>query len=294
MTARRRTTRRTVGQPPSRREDHLAVEEPLQILLGGHPFVVTMRTPGDDIDLALGLLVGEGIISHRDHAPRAIFCSSADGPHTYNVLNIGLAPDIAGPDTRHRRGAAMTSACGVCGKTSIDAVRQQSTFPPTATQLEIPEATLTTLPTTLRHHQTTFDRTGGVHAAALFDTAGTLLAAREDVGRHNAVDKVVGWALRQERLPLSDCVLMLSGRAGFELVQKAAMAGIPLVAAVSAPSSLAVDLADEVGITLVGFVRDDSMVVYSRPERIVAAAPTTRTSIYDEVRGHATTGGERP
>ncbi|MDQ4214339.1 formate dehydrogenase accessory sulfurtransferase FdhD [Microbacterium capsulatum] len=270
ITVRRPVTRVSIGTDPHRRADTLAVEEPLEIRIAGEPFTVTMRTPGHDVELAAGFLVGEGVISHREHLRAAIHCG---GPgtggvdNTYNVLDIGLAAGVPLPD--RDRSFYTTSSCGMCGKASIEAVRTVSAYDVAAEGTTVHDTTLVTLPDTLRAHQDVFEKTGGLHAAGLFEAAtGELLVLREDVGRHNAVDKVVGWALQQGRLPLGGTVLQVSGRASFELVQKAAMAGIPILAAVSAPSSLAVELAEDVGLTLIGFLRGQSMNVYTRPDRV--------------------------
>lgn len=275
IAARRRVTRLTVGSDPSSRADFLAVEEPLEIRLGGSSFVVTMRTPGYDVELAAGFLVSEGVIAAAEELSTARYCAGAtsDEGNTYNVLDLQLAPGMPQPDPSLARNFTTTSACGLCGKSSIEDVHTHSRFTVANDPLKIDAALLTTFPEVLRAQQATFDRTGGLHAAALFDgTTGQLLVAREDVGRHNAVDKVIGWALMHEKLPARSCVLMVSGRASFELTQKAIMAGIPMLAAVSAPSSLAADLAEESGLTLVGFLRGQSMVIYSRPDRITHAA----------------------
>ncbi len=250
--------------------DQLAVEEPLELRVGGQAVAVTMRTPGNDVELAHGFLLTEGVIGAAGDVSIARFCDSrdADGRHTYNVLDVALAPGVAAPDTSVQRNFYTTSSCGVCGKASLDAVRLSTRFSPGDDPLRITPETLRELPKRLRAAQRVFDRTGGLHGAALFTGDGDLLVAREDVGRHNAVDKVIGWALLDGRVPAAGCVLMLSGRVSFELVQKAVMAGVPAVAAVSAPSSLAVELARESGVTVVGFLRGDTMNVYSRPDRI--------------------------
>jgi len=261
-------TRITVGGATARRDDLLAVEEPLEIRVGGTPLAVTMRTPGHDVDLAVGFLVSEGAIVRGDQVAAAIHCAGPDGANTYNVLDLTLAPGVPVPDASIQRSTYTTSSCGVCGKASIDAVRTRSAYP-IDDDMRIDPAWLTALPDRLRAGQDVFEKTGGLHAAALFDArTGELLVLREDVGRHNAVDKVVGWAAREGLLPLRGMVLQVSGRASFELTQKASMAGIPVLAAVSAPSSLAVEHAKEVGLTLVGFLRGDSMVVYAGTERI--------------------------
>ncbi|MHA6669150.1 formate dehydrogenase accessory sulfurtransferase FdhD [Homoserinimonas sp. A447] len=272
ITARRKVTRITVGSAPVVLEDVLTVEEPLEIRVGGRPLAVTMRTPGHDFDLAAGFLVSEGVISSSDHFSAARYCAGAteEGLNTYNVLDVSLAPGVAPPDPSLERSFYTTSSCGLCGKASIDAVKTQSAFQVRDDDVTIDASALTGFPDVLRAEQAVFEKTGGLHAAALFDAAsGRMLVLREDVGRHNAVDKVVGWALKDGRLPLARTVLMVSGRASFELTQKALMAGIPILAAVSAPSSLAAELATESGMTLVGFLRGTSMVAYAGAERIV-------------------------
>jgi FdhD protein len=257
-----------------RRSDLVAVEEPLEIRINGEPFVVTMRTPGDDIDLVHGLLHSEGVIHGAPDITLARYCAGAgpDGANTYNVLDISLAEGVPSPAAAARRSVVTTSACGLCGATSIEQVLRQSRYP-LPRDLRVPPGVLRSAPMLLREQQRAFAKTGGVHAAGLLSLDGTMQCVREDVGRHNAVDKVVGWAIRQERLPLADTILVVSGRASYELTQKAVLAGIPMLAAVSAPSSLAVDLAAEAGLTLVGFVRGESMNVYTRPERILGDAP---------------------
>ncbi len=277
---RRRVVRVVVdpdGTPHARpaRPDLLAVEEPLEIRLGSsgsepEAFTVTMRTPGHDLDLALGFLVAEGVVrSPRDvlgarHCPDA--ARDADGEPTYNVVEVVLAPGVAAPEAaRHRY---VSSACGICGTETIDAVRAWSAFDVADDAVRLAPEAVAALPDRLRTAQRVFASTGGLHAAGLFTPAGAAVCVREDVGRHNAVDKVVGWALGQGRLPLAGHVLQVSGRASFELVQKAWLAGCPVLAAVSAPSSLAVELAEEAGLTLVGFSRGSSFNVYSRPDRL--------------------------
>jgi FdhD protein len=268
---RRRVTRLEVGGEPRLGEDRLAAEEPLEIRLGGRSLAVTMRTPGHDVELAAGFLVSEGVVAQRDQIATARYCAGAieGGVNTYNVLDVQLAPGVAVPEFGLERSVYTSSSCGVCGKASIDAVRTRSVYDVGGDPLIVDPALLAELPDRLRGRQEVFAQTGGLHAAGLFDArTGDLLVAREDVGRHNAVDKVVGWALEHEKLPLRGTALMVSGRASFELVQKASMAGIPVLAAVSAPSSLAVELATELGLTVVGFLRGASMVVYSRPDRV--------------------------
>jgi FdhD protein len=241
------------------RPDHLAVEEPLEIRVDGTALSVTMRTPGHDLDLALGFLLTEGVIVGGGDVAGAISCAD-------NVVDVSLL------NGRHDGGAQrnffMSSSCGLCGKSSIEHVRTKSRYAVHTDDVTIADDVLRSLPDRLRKAQRGFDRTGGHHAAGLFTAAGDLLCVREDVGRHNAVDKVVGWAVQQGRLPLSGTVLQVSGRASFELAQKALMAGIPVLAAVSAPSTLAVDLAAESGLTLVGFLRGASYNVYAAGSRI--------------------------
>jgi FdhD protein len=253
---------------PRRRPDDLAAEEPLEIRVRKKPLAVTMRTPGNDIDLALGFLFTEGIIGAAGDVVTAQLCAGTDAPNTYNVVDVVLGADVPPPVTDPSRNFYTTSSCGVCGKASIDAVRTRSLFDVSADDFVITAGLLAELPGALRLAQRTFDRTGGLHAAGLFDAAGELLVLREDVGRHNAVDKVIGWALREGRLPLAGHALLVSGRASFELTQKAWMAGLPLLAAVSAPSTLAAELADEAGMTLVGFLRGRSMNVYAGAQRV--------------------------
>ncbi len=275
ITARRKVVRLTIGHAPTSREDVLAVEEPLEIRVNGRSLAVTMRTPGNDFDLAAGFLVSEGVITTGEHFFAARYCAGAtvDGLNTYNVLDVSLAPGVAPPDPSLERSFLTTSSCGLCGKASIDAVRTKSSFPVADDPVRVNAELLTTFPDRLRAEQTVFEKTGGIHAAALFDAAtGRMLVLREDVGRHNAVDKVIGWAVKENLLPLTGTVLMVSSRASFELAQKAMMAGIPVLAAVSAPSSLAAEFAAEVGMTLVGFLRGDSMVIYAGAERIVERA----------------------
>ncbi|TDD92293.1 formate dehydrogenase accessory sulfurtransferase FdhD [Saccharopolyspora karakumensis] len=252
------------------RPDTLAAEEPLEVRVNGKPLSVTMRTPGHDVELAHGFLLTEGVIADRDDLATARYCDSPgpDGRNTYNVLDIALSPGVPMPDASVERNFYTTSSCGVCGKAALDAVKLRTRHSPAADPLSIAPETLIGLPDALRSAQRVFDSTGGLHAAGLFDARGELLVVREDVGRHNAVDKVMGWALMERRVPLSGCVLMVSGRASFELVQKAAMAGVPMLSAVSAPSSLAVDLAEEQGMTLIGFLRGSSMNVYTGAERV--------------------------
>ena len=267
VTARRRARHLTADRAVTRPET-LAVEEPLEIRVNGAPVTVTMRTPGSDFELAQGFLLTEGVIGGRDDVLAIRYCDGRAEPNTYNVLDVTLAPGVAPPDLDVTRNFYTTSSCGVCGKASLEAVRLIGRFSPGSDPATVAAATLKAMPGRLRAAQKVFDSTGGLHAAALFGLDGTTLVAREDIGRHNAVDKVVGWALEHGRIPLQACVLLVSGRASFELTQKAVLAGIPVLAAVSAPSSLAVSLAEESGITLVAFLREDSMNVYTRADRI--------------------------
>ncbi|OZF46420.1 sulfurtransferase FdhD [Rhodococcus sp. 14-2470-1b] len=266
----RRPVVRIRGSHESSRPDTLVVEEPLEIRVNGSALAVTMRTPGHDVELAHGFLLTEGVISGRDDIAVARYCDGVDdeGQNTYNVLDVTLAAGVAPPEPGVERNFYTTSSCGVCGKGSLDAVRLKSRFSPAGDDVRVEASVLATMPGTLRESQKVFDSTGGLHAAGLFDADGTMLALREDVGRHNAVDKIVGWAASQDRIPAGGTVLMVSGRASFELAQKAVMAGIPVLAAVSAPSSLAVDLADESGLTVVGFLRGENMNLYSHTHRV--------------------------
>jgi FdhD protein len=270
VTERRRVLRIRAGAA-GHRADTLVAEEPLEIRLNGRPLAITMRTPGDDFALATGFLVSEGVVARADEVASVVYCAGAtsDGSNTYNVVDVTLARGVPVPDISLERNVYTSSSCGLCGKASLDAVRTATRLPiaPTA-EPRLTPALLASLPDRLRAAQAVFARTGGLHAAALFTGEGELLDVREDVGRHNAVDKLVGRALREGALPLAGRILMVSGRASFELAQKAVMAGIPVLAAVSAPSSLAVDLAAESGLTLVGFLRGESMNVYAGEDRI--------------------------
>ena len=269
VTTRRRAQHVTADAAVARPET-LAVEEPLEIRLNGSPITVTMRTPGSDIELAQGFLLTEGVIGRRDDIVTARYCrgTGTDAANTYNVLDVTLAPTVPPPEVDITRNFYTTSSCGVCGKAALDAVQLISRYPPGDVPASVAADTLTAMPEQLRCAQKVFTSTGGLHGAALFDVDGTMLVAREDIGRHNAVDKVIGWALEHGRIPLNTAVLLVSGRASFELTQKAVMAGVPVLAAVSAPSSLAVDLASQSGVTLVAFLRNNSMNIYSRADRI--------------------------
>ncbi len=269
MTARRRVLRVPVSGAADYRADLLAVEEPLEIRVDGEPLTVTMRTPGDDIDLTAGFLFTEGLLTGLGDVHEIRMCDE-------NVAAVTVADDggllkTGGVDRFQSaaRNFLTTSACGVCGKDSIEAIRVRSAFDVAADPVRVSPAVLADLPGRLRDAQRVFSRTGGLHAAGLFTPDGTLLVLREDIGRHNAVDKVAGWALRSGLVPLTGHVLLVSGRASFELAQKAIMIGLPVLAAVSAPSSLAVSLAEEGGMTLVGFLRGTTMNVYTGPQRVI-------------------------
>jgi FdhD protein len=249
--------------------DLAAAEEPLEIRLGGQPFVVIMRTPGADRDLAAGFLHSEQIIHRQSDISTMRYCADADGRDAENVLNVWLQGDAgvrAQAALASRRHVAVNSACGVCGRQSIEDLMEGTRRVDGV--LSVSRRVIETLPETLRSVQRAFAETGGLHAAALFDGAGTPVCTAEDVGRHNAVDKTIGAALGRGELPLSNHILFVSGRTSFEIVQKAVVAGIPIVAAVSAPSSLAVELAREANLTLLGFVRGRSFNIYSVPSRI--------------------------
>lgn len=260
------------GDTEVRRRDSLATEEPLEIRVsaGGRSRAVstTMRTPGADFELATGFLHAEGLLPPE--GPRQVsYCADVERPdQRFNVVTVEV--DAAGPPEPVRTGV-VSSACGVCGSASLDALRERG-LAPVGAGPEVPVETLYRLPDALRAAQGVFSTTGGLHAAGLFTPTGEMLAVREDVGRHNTVDKLVGWALLDGRLPLADVVLMVSGRAGYEIVQKAVAAGIPVVASVSAPSSLAVAVAVDFGVTLVGFLRGRRCNVYSGRDRLRLAA----------------------
>lgn len=255
------------------RADLVATEEPLEIRIDGNPLVVTMRTPGDDVDLAAGFLVGEGVVRASADISQIRICGhrreGGQGQQTQgNVADVSLAPHCVVRSGLHRN-VPVSSACGVCGKTTISELTVRSSYDLAADQAPVAAGALARMPGLLRDAQRVFAKTGGLHAAGLFTSAGELRAVREDVGRHNAVDKIIGWALRAGLLPLTGSVLLVSGRASFELTQKCLLAGIPVLAAVSAPSSLAAELAQETGMTLIGFLRGKTMNVYSGESRLV-------------------------
>jgi FdhD protein len=253
-----------------RKDDYLAAEEPLEIRVGEHPLSVTMRTPGDDLELAAGFLLTEGFVQRREqivtleHDPGD---AENRGALRGNVVRVELTADAMPDLAKMRRHFFAASSCGICGKASIDSVRARAMQPPNPGFRLDPDV-LVKLPDALRASQAVFGRTGGLHAAALFDAEGKLLVLREDIGRHNAVDKVIGWALLENRMPLANVVLLVSGRGGFEIIQKAIVAGLPVVASVSAPSSLAVQLAREMSLTLIGFLRGKRFVVYAGEDRL--------------------------
>lgn len=263
------------GDAETERSDALAVEEPLEIRLRADPgaapirFVTTMRTPGHDEELAAGLLFAEGVLAKRsDLAALEHPSDPRIAPDLRsNVLIATVSPEALARAGVLTRGTVMGSACGVCGKTSIDTVLPEGSAPLAAT-FRVAAEVLYALPDRLRERQSVFAQTGGLHAAALFTAAGELRAAREDIGRHNATDKLIGFFWLASQLPLSDSILMVSGRAGFEIAQKAYAAGIPVLASVSAPSSLAVELAEAAGLTMVGFLRGRRCNVYTHPQRV--------------------------
>ena len=247
--------------------DEVTIEEPLEIRLGADPLAVTMRTPGNDEELAAGFLLSEGIVRKRTDLKEISPCPLAAS--LGNILNVTLAPAVKFKPAAAQRFGTISSSCGLCGKTSIEFIRQQFPAIDLSQQIQIDGAKLLELPARLRSAQGNFDRTGGIHAAGIFDLQGNLITVREDIGRHNAVDKVIGRAFLDGLLPLSHHILLVSGRSSLEIVQKALSAGIPIVAAVSAPSSLAVNFARECGQTLIGFLRPPTFNVYSQIERVV-------------------------
>jgi len=249
-------------------DDYLVGEEPLEIRIGDVALSVTMRTPGHDLELATGFLFTEGLITSRNEVAEVRHEPDAR-QNGANRVRVDLAPGVMLDPERSQRNFYATSSCGVCGKASIDAVRVRHLEPPNPECVVDPEL-LCRLPDQLRAAQAVFSRTGALHAAGLFSLSGELQVLREDVGRHNAVDKVVGWALANDRIPLSNSLLIVSGRGGFEIVQKALVAGVPVLASVSAPSDLAVNLAREFGMTLIGFLRGRRFVIYSGAERLAS------------------------
>jgi FdhD protein len=266
----RRVSVTRVGRAaPGPGEDLAAAEEPLEVRLHGRSFAVIMRTPGGDRELAAGFLLSEGIIRSQEDLGAVEHCRHPDHPQVHNVVDVFLVPEAAGRMPSHleqRRNIVTSSSCGLCGRVTIESLR--SLAAPLAFGERMTVAVAGGLPHTLRERQTVFTETGGLHAAGLFSLSGACEVSAEDVGRHNAVDKAIGTMVFADRLPLQDRALLVSGRASFEIVQKAWMAGVPIVCAVSAPSSLAIELAQEAGITLLGFVRNGGFNVYTHPERI--------------------------
>jgi FdhD protein len=251
-----------------RKDDYLAAEEPLEIRVGAEPLSVTMRTPGHDLELTAGFLFTEGLIQYREQLLVLEDLVEEKQQNRGNVVHVELAPESTPDFEKMRRHFFAASSCGICGKASIDSVRARAMTPPNA-DFRLRAELLVELPDALRASQAVFGRTGGLHAAALFDARGRLLVLREDIGRHNAVDKVIGWALLEDRIPLGDTAMLVSGRGGFEIVQKAIVAVLPVVASVSAPSGLAVQLARELRLTLIGFLRERRFVIYSGEERLI-------------------------
>ena len=264
------------GGEVRRRSDAVATEEPLEIRLhqGGDDYIssVTMRTPGNDFELATGWLLAEGIVRGPDDVTRIAYCVDRNigEEQRYNIVNVHLRPDPRRDFGSIERDFFTTSACGVCGKAGLDQLATKASR--VESELTVRSATICSLPGKLRTAQGVFERTGGLHAAGLFGSSGELLGLREDVGRHNALDKLLGWALLERKLPLmSDCIVLVSGRASFELAQKTVVAGVPIMCAVSAPSSLAIEVARDFNMTLVGFLRDERFNVYTGADRIQGA-----------------------
>lgn len=277
----RSTRRRVIVVEEGRRSsirDSLVTEEPLEIRLHAgqeqRTLAVTMRTPGDDFELAAGFLHGEGLVAERGAIQRITYCvdRSVDDEQRYNIVNVELATDHLPELSTLERHFYTSSACGVCGRTSLEQLQRQGCTPLGAGPMVDPTL-LYALPRRLREQQQLFTATGGLHAAALFQADGTCLAVREDVGRHNAVDKLVGWALLGGLLPLSSCILMVSGRSSYEILQKAAAAGIAIVCSVSAPSNLAVAVAQSFNMTLIGFLRERRFNIYTGAERLLEHPP---------------------
>ncbi|HLG42538.1 MAG TPA: formate dehydrogenase accessory sulfurtransferase FdhD [Planctomycetota bacterium] len=258
---------RRIGRRARRVSDCVAVEEPLEIRVGGEPVAVVMRTPGDDFALAAGFLCSEGVIRDADDLGVISYCPRGDDPERANTVDVRATRPI--DLSTLRRNTYAASSCGICGKAAIETIRVRVSR--VRSRVRFSAELLRTFPGAARPKQASFALTGGLHAAALFDESGSLVDLKEDVGRHNAVDKVVGSALLGDRLPLDRHALLVSGRASFEIVQKAAVAGIPIVCAISAPSSLAIETASSLGITLVGLLRGDRMNVYTGASRISAA-----------------------
>ena len=261
------------GSTSATRIDQVAIEEPLEIRIGRHPISVTMRTPGHDEELAVGFLHGEGVISSRDQIVDVRASLGPDAPEDErNVVSVELANEVGFEIESLERHFYTTSSCGVCGKASIEALAR---FPlnENKSEMRVAADAVKLLPSRLSEAQDLFHETGGLHAAALFERDGSLIEVREDVGRHNAMDKLIGSRVLAGDIPIGDKIVMVSGRASFELVQKAVMAGITIMAAVGAPSSLALEAASWYGMTLIGFLRDDRFNVYTRPKRVIAGTP---------------------
>ena len=275
-TTRARVTRLADGSSGVR-DDVVVTEEPCEILVehsgAQHRIAVTMRTPGNDFELAVGFLFTEGLIRGRDDVAKVSYCASGPPEQLYNQVTVELAPRATFDPAAIQRNFTTTSSCGVCGKASLESVRVHCD--PLSDDVVVEPAVLLALPDRLRRAQKVFERTGGLHAAGAFDSRGEVLSVREDVGRHNAVDKLVGTLVLDDSVPARRRILQVSGRASFEIIQKAALAGFPVVSAVSAPSSLAVSLAEELGMTLVGFVRDGSLNIYAGASRIASTAASS-------------------
>ncbi len=261
VTARRKVWQIDLDAGMKEKVDQFAVEEPLEIRLGEETLTVTMRTPGHDVELAHGLLLGEGVIRDREDVVSARFCTDTE----LNVLQVALRRPASVPVSAQRR-LVSYGGCGLCGKSTLDAI--DAVHPPELPRIAVPAEVIGALPERIEQMQQVFSRTGGVHAAALATAGGEVVVVREDVGRHNAVDKVLGWAVTQDR-SRDDLVLVVSSRASFEIVQKAVLGGIGVLACISAPSSLAIEAADRFGLTLVAFARGRRMTVCSHPERVV-------------------------
>src|SRR6059036_3633123 len=245
-------------------EDDVVVEEPLEVRVNGESFTVTMRTPGDDFDLAIGLLWTERIIHSAREIGTIAYCPDEEQPELKNIVNVGLVD--TGRKLQSSRRLWSNSSCGLCGKATLESIRQACRR--IDSRIRVAYDIICALPSRLRQAQLNFERTGGIHAAALFDAGGQLLLLREDLGRHNAVDKLLGAALRGGTISLSETIMLVSGRLGFEIAQKALAAGVPIVVSISAPSSLAIELGDDFGMTVVGFLRGRSMNVYTHSERV--------------------------
>jgi FdhD protein len=285
---------RRFGSAPGTRSERLAGEEPLQLRLeeddgGSTPLVTTLRTPGSDFELAAGFLLAEGIVQGRHEILGMRYCRDVPEADRYNVVLLRLARTARRPEPSSLHRFAATAACGVCGKGQLESLAERGCAP-VVDEVRVSAALIASLPARLRAHQPLFDRTGGLHAAGLFTVAGRLLAVREDVGRHNALDKLYGWALLEGRLPLGGTIVCVSGRAGYELLQKSVVAQVPVFAAVSAPSSLAVEVARGFGITLAAFVRDGRFNVYAGEERVLDDVAAGDPSVDGAHRTVATPG----